>query len=142
MRGGRAKEATAGERMDTKPYLQDEAAREFFSRLERGLFQTTRCTGCGKVLYPPRVVCPHCLGGDLEWVDLPREGVLVAFTWQEASLRCRKPDVVGVVELEGAGNVFTRIDAPYDELSVGMKVVFDTWTSPDGLVLHQFRPLE
>jgi len=128
--------------MDTKHYMQDRAAEEFFSRLAEGMFQTTRCSKCGKTHYPPRVVCPHCLNEDLEWVDLPRHGVLMAFTQQEAALRCRKPDVLGMVELDGIGNIFTRIDAPFEELRIGQKVAFDTWTSPDGIALHQFRPID
>lgn len=127
--------------MDTKPYMQDRAAEEFFSRLERGEFQTTRCAGCGETHYPPRVVCPTCLEEDMGWVDLPRQGTLLAFTQQADAIRCRKPDVLGLVELEGIGNVVTRIDASFEELSIGIKVAFDTWTSPDGVVLHQFRPL-
>ncbi len=121
--------------------MQDRAAEEFFSLLERGEFRTTRCGACGETHYPPRVVCPRCLDGDLEWVDLPREGTLIAFTQQTDAIRCRKPEVLGLVELEGTGNVFTRIDAPLEELSIGMKVAFGTWTSPDGVVLHHFRPV-
>ncbi|WP_287154527.1 OB-fold domain-containing protein [Candidatus Solincola tengchongensis] len=128
--------------MDTRPYMQDRAAEEFFSRLAEGMFQSTRCVSCGVLNYPPRVVCPDCLGEEMEWVDLPREGTLLAFTWQEAAIRCRKPEILGLVELEGVGNVLTRIDAPYESLRIGQRVAFDTWTSPDGLVLHQFRPLE
>lgn len=128
--------------MDTKPYIQDGAARKFFSLLAEGKFRTTRCLGCGDTHYPPRVVCPHCLGEKMEWVDLPREGTLLAFTWQEAAIRAVKPDVLGLVELEGIGNIFTRIDAPYESLHIGQRVVFDTWTSPDGVALHQFRPLD
>ena len=124
--------------MDTRPYMQDRAAEGFFSRLERGEFQTTRCRRCGETHYPPHVLCPACLGEELEWVDLPREGTLLAFTQQADAIRCRKPDVLGLVELEGIGNVVTRIDAPFEELSIGMRVVFDTFTSPDGVVLHQF----
>jgi uncharacterized OB-fold protein len=128
--------------MDTKPYMQDRAAEEFFSRLAEGRFQTMRCSGCGEIHYPPRVICPLCLGEDLEWVDMPREGILAAFTQQKDAIRCRKPDVLGLVELEGIGNVLTRIDATFEELRIGQRVVFDTWTSPDGVVLHQFRPID
>jgi uncharacterized protein len=127
--------------MDTRPYMQDRAAEDFFALLERGEFKSTRCRYCCVTHYPPRVLCPLCLDEDLEWVDLPREGTLVAFTQQEAAIRCRKPDVLGLVELEGIGNVFTRIDAPFEELHIGQKVVFDTWTSHDGVALHHFRPL-
>ncbi len=128
--------------MDTRPYMQDRAAEEFFACLERGEFKTTRCRKCGETHYPPRVLCPACLDGDLEWVDLPREGTLYAFTQQQAAIRCRKPEVLGLVELAGIGNVFTRIDAAFEDLSIGMRVVFDTWTSPDGVALHQFRPVD
>ncbi len=127
--------------MDTRPYMQDRAAEEFFSRLEKGEFKTTRCRACGETHYPPRVVCPSCLGEEMDWVDLPREGTLIAFTQQRDAMRCRRPDVLGVVEMEGIGNVFTRIDAPLEELRIGMRVAFDTWISPDGVALHQFRPL-
>ena len=127
--------------MDTKPYMQDSAAEEFFARLAEGSFQTTHCRRCGETHYPPRVVCPACLGEDLEWVDMPQEGTLVAFTQQKDAIRCRKPDVLGMVELDGIGNVFTRIDASFEELRIGQKVAFAIWTSPDGVVLHQFRPL-
>jgi uncharacterized OB-fold protein len=81
------------------------------------------------------------LGEDLEWVDMPREGTLLAFTQQADAIRCRKPDVLGLVELEGIGNVVTRIDAPLEELSIGMRVAMGTWTSLDGVALHQFRPI-
>ncbi len=121
--------------------MQDRAAEEFFTRLSEGEFQSTRCRTCGEKHYPPRVICPHCLGEELEWVDLPREGTLLAFTWQEAAIRCRKPEVLGLVELEGIGNVFTRIDAPYESLHIGQRVAFDTWTTLDGVVLHLFRPV-
>lgn len=127
--------------MDTKPYMQDRAAAEFFACLERGEFKTTRCRACGETQYPPRVVCPCCLGEDLEWVDLPRQGTLIAFTQQTDAIRCRMPDVLGMVELDGVGNLFTRIDAPFEELSIGMKVAFGTWTSLDGVLLHHFRPI-
>jgi len=128
--------------MDTRPYMQVRAAEEFFSRLERGEFQTTRCRGCGEMHYPPHIVCPSCLGEDMEWVDLPREGTLLAFTQQADAIRCRKPDVLGLVELEGIGNVITRIHAPLEDLHIGLEVTFDTWTSLDGVALHQFRPLQ
>jgi uncharacterized OB-fold protein len=127
--------------MDTKPYMQDRAAEEFFSRLREGKFQSTRCTACGILHYPPHVICPSCLGDALVWEDLPRDGDLIAFTQQEGAIRCRKPDVLGMVLLEGVGNVFTRIDATFEELRIGQRVVFDTWESPDGIVLHQFRPI-
>ena len=128
--------------MDLTPYIQDSAAEGFLSRLREGKFQSTYCPNCERIFYPPRIVCPACLSEKVEWADLPREGELLAFTWQEEALRCAKPDVLGVVGLGGIGNVLSRIDAPYESLSIGQKVAFDTWETPDGMVLHQFRPIE
>jgi uncharacterized OB-fold protein len=52
----------------------------FYRHLREGRFTTTRCNGCGHVAFPPRVVCPECLGDDLAWVDLPTEGTVEIFT--------------------------------------------------------------
>ena len=120
--------------MDLTPYIQDSAAEEFLSRLREGKFQSTYCPKCKKMFYPPRIVCITCLNENLKWEDLPREGELLGFTWQEDAFRCGKPDVLGVVGLEGSGNKITRIDAPYENLSIGQKMTFDYWETPDGMV--------
>lgn len=44
-------------------------------RLEAG-----RCTGCGRVAYPARKVCPSCRGMDMESVNLSRKGKVVTST--------------------------------------------------------------
>ncbi len=125
--------------MDWRPEMQDEAAEKFFRYLESREFKTTFCEDCREVIFPPKVVCPRCLQGHISWRDLPREGVVYAFTYQDRSFRCAYPEVIGLVELKGAGRILTKIDAPYDELSIGMPVELSFFTSRDGLVLHQFK---
>lgn len=44
-------------------------------RLEAG-----RCTGCGRVAYPPRMVCPQCRGKDFEPLRLTASGKVVTST--------------------------------------------------------------
>lgn len=126
--------------MDSRPFVQDEAAAKFLKLLEEREFKTTYCDRCKRVVFPPKVVCPFCLEETSRWVDLPREGVLYAFTYQEAGFRCAYPEVLGLVELEGIGRILTRVDAPFEELNIGMPVELDFFTSADGLTLHQFRP--
>ena len=46
---------------------------------QRYRLEAAKCTGCGKVLYPPRVKCPACGGTAFEAIVLPREGK-VAFS--------------------------------------------------------------
>ena len=125
--------------MEVKEY-GDEAAEKFYRHLKDRAFKTTRCGECGEVALPPRIFCPACFGTDVEWMDLPRRGTLFAFTQQERSLRFRKPDVIGLVELAGAGRLLTRIDAPFETLTIGMELELDFLDVSDEQTLHQFRP--
>ena len=119
----------------------DEAAQEFYRLLKERQFKTTRCKACGEAALPPRMFCPVCFKADVEWIELPRKGVLFAFTQQERSLRFGKPDVIGVVDLPGVGRLLTRIDAHFESLAIGMEVEMDFLDVSDEQTLHQFRPI-
>jgi uncharacterized OB-fold protein len=119
----------------------DEASKEFYRLLKNREFKTTRCKDCGDIALPPRLFCPSCFSTDIEWIDLPKRGKLYAFTQQERSLRFSKPDVIGVVELEGAGRLITRVDAAFEELSIDMEVEVDFLDVSENQTLHQFRPI-
>jgi uncharacterized protein len=47
---------------------------------ERLMLQRCKSAGCGKHIYFPRVCCPYCRGGDLEWVQASGAGTIVSFT--------------------------------------------------------------
>jgi hypothetical protein len=54
---------------------------EFYENLKQGRFTTTRCTSCGYVSWPPRLLCPECYAMEqMEWVDLPTRGKVLAFS--------------------------------------------------------------
>jgi len=117
----------------------DSATKKFYEFLSNKEFKTTKCKKCEKPFFPPRPFCSHCLGEDIEWVDMPKKGKLYAFTQQERSLRFGKPDVIGIVELEGIGKILTRINAPFESLKIGMELHLD-FIDVGGLILHQFSP--
>ncbi len=120
----------------------DDATQNFYKNLKNKKFVTTKCKDCGEVSLPPRMFCPECFETNIEWIDLPEKGSLFAFTQQERSLRFGKPDVIGVVELEGAGKLLTRIDAPYESLSIGDTMELDFIDISKEQTLHQFRPVK
>jgi len=120
----------------------DRATVEFYKNLKERKFKSTRCKACGEIALPPRTFCPFCFKDEVEWVDLPKRGKLYAFTQQERSLRFGKPDVIGVVELAGAGLLLTRIDAPFESLAIGDQVEVDFIDVSDQQTLHQFRPVK
>jgi len=119
----------------------DEAAVEFYRSLQERRFRTTKCRACGEIALPPRMFCPACFKAEVEWIDLPRRARLYAFTQQERSLRFGKPDVIGVVEIEGAGLLLTRIVAPFETLAIGDEMELDFVAVSENQTLHQFRPV-
>ncbi len=70
--------------MDIWPMETREFTRiyEFYDNLKAGRFTTTKCKKCGKVSFPPRVVCPECYSDELEYIDLPKEGKVITFSEQ------------------------------------------------------------
>lgn len=120
----------------------DSAAKEFYKRLKEKKLCTTQCRQCSHVNLPPKLFCEKCLARDTEWIELPSRAKLYAFTQQERSLRFMKPDCIGIVEFEGIGKLLTRIDMPYDKLSIGMELELDFIEINSEFTLHQFRQVK
>jgi len=127
--------------------LQDEKntrIAQFFKNLKEGRLTTTKCKKCEKPLWAPRIVCPHCLSDDLEWIDLGAEGYLYAFT----EIRIGAPlgftqDVpfcVGLVKIGGVMLSARIDDAKYEDLKVGDKVRLKIVELEDGRVFYRFTP--
>jgi len=125
--------------------LQDEKntrISQFFKNLKEGHLTTTKCKECGKLLWPPRIVCPECLSESLEWVDLGAEGELYAFT--EIRLGAPlgfvedMPFCVGIIKIGGL-LISARIDdAKYEDLKIGDKVSLKIVELPDNRVFYRF----
>lgn len=122
-------------------YYGDAASRQFYELLKAGKYQSTRCKECGDATFPPRTFCPICFSSKVEWKDLPSEGTLYAFTQQDRSLRFPKPDVIGLVELEGVGLILSHIRAPLESLAIGQRVRVEFLKISDTLTLHAFAPV-
>ncbi len=129
----------------SKPPVEDEAAVRFYEELRAHRLAFPRCEPCGRTFVPPRSRCSRCLSRDLVWIDAPTHGSLYAFTHQEIGLRFSKPDVLGIVELQlpdGPVRLLSRIEAELASLTIGMPVELGFVDVGEGLVLHQFRPIE
>ena len=129
--------------------LQDEKytkINQFFKNLKEGRLTTTKCKNCGKLLWPPRIVCSECLSDELEWVDLGTEGELYGFT--EVRLGAPlgfvqdAPFCVGFVKIGGL-LISARIDdAKYEDLKIGDKVGLKVVELEDGRVFYRFTPMK
>ncbi|MEW5760168.1 MAG: Zn-ribbon domain-containing OB-fold protein [Candidatus Thermoplasmatota archaeon] len=119
---------------------------QFFTNLKAGKFTTTKCKNCSSLLWQPRVVCPKCHSEDLEWIELPKEGEVFAYTSMVlgAPLGMEKdvPFVIAIVNLFYGGNeikLFSRIDdVKYEDMAIGMKVKLKVIELGDGRVFYRF----
>jgi uncharacterized protein len=106
---------------------------EFYTRLGQGTLATTRCTGCGARAWPPRGFCGDCASDDFEWVDLPREGEVHAFTIQETGLPAgfEAPRIFAIVKLDGL-RIFTILtNTDPAKVAIGQRVRVAPLRVPD-----------
>ena len=127
--------------LDGVAHHGDAATAKYYEKLRERKLQTTRCDVCGEIAFPPRDFCPECPSRKTSWVDLPTKGTLYAFTQQDRSVRFMTPEVVGIVELEGVGRIFTHIKAKIEDLSIGDPVELEFVEVSEALVLHAFKPI-
>lgn len=114
---------------------------EFLERLKEREFATTCCEDCGTVFFPPQGFCPECLSGKVCFKKPEGKATLYGFTRIDRSFRFAAPDVIGLVEIEGVrGRVLSKIDAPIEDLEIGMELTLDFVDVGEGHLLHQFRP--
>ncbi|WP_121743138.1 Zn-ribbon domain-containing OB-fold protein [Natronorubrum halophilum] len=123
---------------------------EFYENLRDGQLTTTRCQDCEEIHYPPRIVCPECMGDNLAYVDLPHEGELFAFSEVRGGLPIGLaehdvPYVVAVVDL-GPVRLSARVDgAAYDDLEIGdpveLNIVEIDGPTEEERVFYRFEPV-
>lgn len=97
----------------------------FYEALREGSLTTTICKSCGKMSYPPRIICPECYSQDLEWKKLPTSGKVLEFVEMKDQLvLCfEAPMVIAVVDLNGVIKLSSRIiGVNMGELKVGDEV--------------------
>jgi uncharacterized OB-fold protein len=91
---------------------------------QRYRLEAAKCTKCGKVHYPPRLICNECKGREFETEELPRDGKLLTYTVIHVAppgLSDETPFAVGVVELENGVRLMSQIvDADLDKMESGM----------------------
>lgn len=90
-------------------------------RLEAG-----RCKDCGKIHFPPRLVCASCKGREFEKHMLSNEGKVVTYTIirvPPAPFKDQSPYAVGIIELSEGVKLMAQIaDCSFEDLKIGKKV--------------------
>lgn len=112
-----------------KPLI-DSDSRPYWEGLARGELRIQRCEACGRYVFYPRALCPHCHGERLTWVVATGKGTIYSYTVVHrafGSFADEAPFVVAIVELEEGVRMMTRIvEVPRERIAVGaaVRVVF------------------
>ncbi|MDH5482259.1 MAG: Zn-ribbon domain-containing OB-fold protein [Candidatus Bathyarchaeota archaeon] len=114
----------------------------FFQNLKERKLTTTKCKACGKVLWPPRIMCPECFSENLEWINLGVDGELYAFTEMKLGAPLGfvedVPFCIGLVKIGGL-LISARIDgAKYEDLKIGDKVTLKIIELEDDRIFYRF----
>lgn len=118
---------------------------------QRYRLEAAKCTSCGKILYPPRVVCPECKAAEFETIVLPRTGKVVTFTVVRvppAGFTEQTPLPIALVELMDGVRVMVQVGdlADADELEIGMPVRLEfrriSWDGDAGLIFYGHKAVK
>ncbi len=121
---------------------ETELTKPFWAAAAEGRLLIQRCEDCGRAVFYPREICPHCWSSRLVWADASGRGRLKSFStihkpghpgWQPAA-----PYTVGLVELEEGPTMLSFILTGPDAPRVGQALVMQP-TDIGGRVLPAFK---
>ncbi len=92
--------------------------------LENGKLGYQRCADCSAAVFYPRVLCPVCGSGVLEWRESEGRGTVYATTAVHS--RDRKPRNVVLVDLDEGFRMMSRVEGvPAEAVEIGARVRFE-----------------
>jgi uncharacterized OB-fold protein len=92
--------------------------------LENGKLAYQRCADCSAAVFYPRVLCPVCGSGALEWRESAGRGTVYATTAVHS--RDRDPRNVALVDLDEGFRMMSRVEGvPAEEVEIGTRVSFE-----------------
>ena len=120
----------------------------YWQQAKSGKLVIQKCSDCGEVQFYPRVLCTHCGGKSLEWIESSGRATLFTFAIVHApphpGFAGDVPYITAIVELEEGAKMPSQvigIKPEPDNLRIGMalQVVFEQIT--DEVALPKFRPV-
>lgn len=116
--------------------------RPFWEAAEAGQLLLQRCTQCGRTVFYPRAICPHCWSDALVWEAASGDGHLKSFSqiWKPGHPGWIPvtPYIVGLVELVEGPTMLSHILTDGSVPCVGEDVTF-TATQVGDRVLPCFK---
>src|SRR5699024_5799840 len=105
-----------------------------------------KCIECDKYYFYPRIYCPICMSGNVEWREVSGKGKIYSFTISRRpagpAFKEDLPYAVGLIELDEGPRMMSRIinvDVEKVRCDMPVKVVFIERTK--NIVLPKFEPI-
>ena len=97
--------------------------KQYFDQLAAGRFEIQQCAACRRHVFYPRVLCPHCGAGQLDWVAASGRGTVYSTTVVRRKSADGGDYNVCLVDLAEGPRMMSRVVtvAP-QEVKIGMAV--------------------
>lgn len=124
--------------------ISTELTAPFWQGAQEGRLTIQQCCDCGRHIFYPRNICPHCWSKSLIWQKASGQGWLKSYSrvhrpghpgWMPVA-----PYVVGLVELDEGPTMLSFIVEAKEELTLGMPLRLAP-TDIGGRRLPAFTPL-
>jgi len=93
---------------------------------QRYRLEAEKCTGCGFIAFPPRLICPECGKKSFEKIKLQPEGKILTYTIIHVAadeFATQTPFPVAIIETkDGARLTAQVVDCSPDEVATGKEV--------------------
>jgi uncharacterized OB-fold protein len=126
--------------------IPNEDTKPFWDGLKEHRLRIQKCRQCGQFRFPPRVICPHCMSLESQWVEVKGMGTVYSFTIVHhaytPAYEGEIPYVVAIVELEEGIRLITNvIGCKPEQVQIGMPVELAFEDVTPEFTLHKFRPM-
>ncbi len=114
---------------------------------QRFRYEAKKCSKCGSISFPPRLVCPECGSRSFEDYVLKDTGKILTFTTIEVGppqFADQVPYTVGIVELDDGARITTQItDVDPSKIKIGDRVKLEFRKIQDdgkaGIIMYGYK---
>ncbi len=93
---------------------------------QRYRLEANKCNNCGKIFFPPRLICSNCKSRDFAPIKLPKEGKIYSFTiirTPSSEFKDYSPFAIAIIELDNGVKLMSQVvDCDFNDLEIGTRV--------------------
>jgi uncharacterized protein len=118
----------------------------FWDGAKAGKLTLPRCTDCNKTHFYPRIICPHCQGSNIEWIEASGEGTVHTFAVQHRAFGGwaeEVPFVTAYIDMKEGSRMLTVLrgvnaEAP-ETINIGAPVQVEFEQASDDISIPFWR---